>query len=119
MSRFQKNSAFFQQSKNDGNFVVGGGEDDVIAVPAGGAGGAGVVAGGGGTITEKGLIAAFKRAKNSGVFIVQNQNMTKYPVELCDWVNFTIEGDNWWDGSELIRVDVSVNKLESIPEEVL
>ena len=74
--------------------------------------------GGGGTITEKGLIAAFKRAKQSGVFIVQNQNLTTYPKELCDFVNFTVPGENWWDGSELIRIDVGQNKLESIPEEV-
>ncbi|MGB1605967.1 MAG: leucine-rich repeat domain-containing protein, partial [Promethearchaeia archaeon] len=74
--------------------------------------------GGGGTITERGLTAAFKRAKQSGVFIVQNQNLAKYPMELCDFVNFTVEGENWWDGSELVRIDMSLNKLESIPEEV-
>lgn len=31
-----------------------------------------MLAGGGGTISEKGLINAFKRAKQSGIFIVQN-----------------------------------------------
>ena len=117
MSRFQKNAAFFQQSTSDGgSFVVGAGADDPeVAVPAGGAGAA---VSGGGTISEKGLINAFQRAKQSGVFIVQNQNLAKYPLELCDFVNYTVPGESWWDGCELIRVDMSQNKVDAIPEEV-
>lgn len=76
MSRFAKNSAFFQQSKGQSNnFVVGAGDDDCVAVPKGKGPPGGdepMLAGGGGTISEKGLINAFKRAKQSGIFIVQN-----------------------------------------------
>lgn len=57
--------------------MVGVGDDEVeVAVPKGrgppGQGGGAEMAGagGGGTISEKGLINAFKRAKQSGVFIV-------------------------------------------------
>ena len=72
MSRFQKNSAFFKQSSGaSNNFVVGASDEDFIAVPKGGQAGAGqadadgavLAGGGGGTISEKGLINAFKRAK--------------------------------------------------------
>ena len=64
-SRFAQNSAFFNQAKSGGdeeNFVVGGEPPkkkggEAIEISAG----AGV--GTGGTISEKGLINAFKRAK--------------------------------------------------------
>lgn len=77
-----------------------------------------MLAGGGGTISEKGLINAFKRAKQSGIFIVQNQNLTKYPPELCDFINYTAPGDDWWGGNDLVRVDVSQNKITDVPENI-
>lgn len=57
--------------------MVGASDEDFVAAPKG-KGGAGdadgtvLAGGGGGTISEKGLINAFKRAKQSGIFIVQN-----------------------------------------------
>jgi hypothetical protein len=69
--KFQANAAFFNQGKGEEqeNFLVGGeapkrkgGEAIEIA-------GVGEI---GGIISEKGLISAFKRAKQSGTFIVQN-----------------------------------------------
>ena len=58
--KFQANAAFFNQAKDDENFVVGGETPkrkggEAINVSDG------VV--GGGVISEKGLINAFKRAK--------------------------------------------------------
>ena len=70
-NKFAQNAAFFNQAKGGGddNFVLGGeppknkgGEAIEIAAGAG--------VGSGGTISEKGLINAFKRAKQSGSFIV-------------------------------------------------
>jgi hypothetical protein len=45
--------------------------------------------------------------------------MEEFPKELPDFLNFTIEGENWWDGNELIRIDVSGNLIQSVPEEIV
>ena len=71
----------------------------------------------GGKITEKGLISAFKRAKQSGSFIVTNQEMEQFPKELIDFVNYKVDDENWWDGQQLTRIDVSLNLIPSIPAE--
>ena len=76
---------------------------------------AGAGVGSGGVISEKGLINAFKRAKQSGSFIVQNQGLTKFPEELCEFATYQIPDENWWDGQDLTRIDVSLNKIEEIP----
>ena len=64
---------------------------------------------GGGVISEKGLINAFKRAKQSGTFVVQNQGLTKFPTELCEFASFQIPDEDWWGGEELTRIDVAQN----------
>lgn len=72
----------------------------------------------GGKISEKGLLNAYKRAKQSGSFIVTNQEMEQFPKELSDFVNFKPDDDeNWWDGQQLTRIDVSLNLIPSIPAE--
>lgn len=113
-----QNSAFFNQlSKGEGE------EDGVVVSARGKKGGdvvdvmAGFDGSTGGKISEKGLINAFKRAKQSGSFIVTNQEMEQFPKELIDFVNFKIEGENWWDGQQLTRIDVSLNLIQTIPPE--
>jgi len=49
---------------------------------------------------------------------VTNQEMEQFPKELIDFVNFKIEGENWWDGQQLTRIDVSLNLIQSIPPEL-
>lgn len=49
---------------------------------------------------------------------MQNQNLEHYPLELTDFPNYQVPGENWWDGSELVRIDMSQNKIEEIPEDV-
>ena len=63
-----KNTAFFKQAQAGNNFVVG--MEDEVMVPAGKHPTASAGAPAGGTISEKGLINAYKRAKQSGTFIV-------------------------------------------------
>ena len=67
-SKFAANTAFFNQAKQDNNFVAG--VEDEVMVPAGKHDKASAGAPAGGTITEKGLINAYKRAKQTGTFIV-------------------------------------------------
>ena len=44
--------------------------------------------------------------------------MTEFPKDLCDFVNYTIPDEKWWDGHELTRVDLSMNKIEYLPPEI-
>jgi hypothetical protein len=55
----------------------------------------------GGSITQKGLSNAFKRAKKSGVFIVQNGGIKVFPEELCDFMNYkpADSEEGWWEGN--------------------
>lgn len=68
---------------------------------------------------ERSLTNALKRAKKSGTFIFQHTNMAKFPTELCDFVNYTPDGENWWDGNELTRIDLSRNEIVEIPAEIV
>ena len=62
------------------------------------------------------MINAYKRAKNSGAFIVQNAGLKDFPEDLCKFEEYKIEGENWWDGNPLMRVDLSNNQLTSIAD---
>lgn len=73
MSRFNKNSAFFKG--NTGNDILGGEPAEAKTDM-------------GGSISAKGLVNAFKRAKQSGAFIVQNAGISEFPVELCDFAKY-------------------------------
>ena len=98
-----KNSAFFAQKA--------GGMADVF----GGAEAAESTRDNGGSISEKGLAAAFKRAKTSGNFAVQNAGLKEVPADLCTFDAYKVPDENWWDSHELVKVDLSNNELASIP----
>lgn len=106
MSRRQQNSAFFNQKNQGSENLFGGDEPEEVKVSNAGDQG--------GTISAKGLVNAFKRAKETGAFIVNNGGLIDFPEELCDFANFKIEGENWWDGNVLTRVDLSNNLLSQI-----
>jgi hypothetical protein len=81
-SRFaaQKNSAFFQNKEGGmGEIMIKGANPDEVKSFDNG-----------GKISEKGMMNMFKRAKDSGAFIVQNGGLTEFPMELCDFVNFKV-----------------------------
>lgn len=104
------NSAFFQNAGQGGNGVVeimGAGAGDLIE--EGGRDN-------GGSISEKGLMMAFKRAKTSGAFIVQNGGLKEVPDDLCTFDKYKVPDENWWDAHELNKVDLSNNLLETIKE---
>ena len=44
------------------------------------------------------MINALKRAKDSGVFIVQNAGILEFPEELCDFSNYKAPDseEGWW-----------------------
>lgn len=104
MKKFAANSAFFKQQKAEGMTDVLGGGDAAESTRDNG-----------GSISEKGLAAAFKRAKTSGNFAVQNAGLKEVPADLCTFDAYKVPDENWWDSHELVKVDLSNNVLESIP----
>lgn len=67
---------------------------------------------------SKSLIAAYKRAKQSGTFICVSHNLKQFPSELANFADMTIPGENWWDGYDLTKVDVSNNEIAEVPAEL-
>ena len=65
------------------------------------------------------MITQYKRAKQSGAFIMQSHGLKVFPAELCNFIEYCIPGENWWDGSELTKIDVSNNEIPEIPEELV
>jgi len=106
---------------SDGDFVVGA---DRFQPPAQGAPGQAQAAVNGNTQDRvaaggsKSLIACYKRAKTSGAFILQSNGLKTFPAELANFAEFTIPGENWWDGCELTKIDVSNNEIPEIPEDL-
>ena len=105
MKKFAANSAFF--AKKEG--AETGGMTDVLG------GAEETTRDNGGKISEKGMAAAFKRAKTSGTFAVQNAGLKEVPADLCTFAAYKVPDENWWDSHELVKVDLSNNILESIP----
>ena len=67
---------------------------------------------------SKGLIAAYSRAKQSGTFVYQSQGATVFPQDLPNFADMQIPGENWWDGYDLTKVDLSNNLIPEIPDEI-
>ena len=67
---------------------------------------------------SKSLISAYSRAKQSGNFIFQSQGATVFPPDLPNFQDMTIPGENWWDGYDLVKVDLSNNLIDTIPEDI-
>jgi len=67
---------------------------------------------------SKSLIAAYKRAKQSGTFVCQSHNLKVFPSELPNFADMTIPGENWWDGYDLTKIDLTNNEIPSIPEDL-
>ena len=107
--KFQANSAFFAAAKaGDGLVEEAGGAGEAVATHG--------VPTNDGSISEKGMINAYKRAKNSGAFIVQNAGLKEFPEDLCKFEEYKVDGENWWDGQALMRIDLSNNQLSGISE---
>lgn len=106
MKKFAANSAFFAQAKAGSS---AGGMADILG------GAEEATRDNGGKISEKGMAAAFKRAKTSGNFAVQNAGLKEVPADLCTFAAYKVPDENWWDSHELVKVDLSNNALESIP----
>ena len=71
-----------------------------------------------GSISEKGIINVFKRAKQSGAFILVHGGLLALPEGLCDFANYRVTEENWWDGNNLVRIDLSNNVIEEIDPKI-
>ncbi|CDW80826.1 leucine-rich repeat-containing protein 40-like [Stylonychia lemnae] len=67
----------------------------------------------GGTFLE----GALKRAKQSGTLIIADRQLKAFPGEILNFQELQI-GDNWWEGFDLQKIDLSNNEITSIPEEI-
>jgi Leucine-rich repeat (LRR) protein len=44
--------------------------------------------------------------------------MKEFPADLCKFEEYKVPDENWWDGHELSRIDVSNNQIETIPRDI-
>ena len=57
-------------------------------------------------ITGKSLEAALKRAKQNGTLSLQARGLKVFPMEIVNFQDLNL-GENWWDGFDLNKVDLS------------
>lgn len=57
------------------------------------------------------------KAKQTGVLIVQNRQLKLFPQEILRFQDLQVI-ENWWDGCELTKVDLSNNEIGDIPESI-
>ena len=61
--------------------------------------------------------SALKRAKTSGTLNLQGRELETFPEDICKFSDLKLI-ENWWESYELIKLDMSNNKLTSIPKEL-
>jgi Leucine-rich repeat (LRR) protein len=62
----------------------------------------------------KTLDIAVREAKQSGAINLSSRNLEEFPQEIAQFSDLRIEG-NWWEALDLQRVDLSHNRIQSIP----
>lgn len=69
-----------------------------------------------GNVSREGktLDTALREAKQSGAINLSNRNLEDFPQELVQFSELRMEG-NWWEALDLQRVDLSHNRIQSIP----
>ena len=72
-----------------------------------------------GAVSREGktLNTALLEAKQSGAINLSNRNLEEFPHELAHFSDLKLEG-NWWEALDLQRVDLSHNRIQSIPSEL-
>jgi hypothetical protein len=44
--------------------------------------------------------------------------LKEFPVDLAKFEEYKIDGENWWDGQALMRIDLSNNQLPAIDDNI-
>ena len=48
---------------------------------------------------------------------MQGKGLAAFPMDLCKIHELQL-CENWWDANPLVKVDLSNNEIDSIPEEI-
>ena len=73
--------------------------------------------GSGAPASTKAIEAALKRAQQTGTLNMQGKGLPTFPMDLCKIHELQLI-ENWWEANPLIKVDLSNNEIESIPDEI-
>lgn len=71
----------------------------------------------GGATGGANIESALKRAKATGTLNLQGRELETFPEDICKFSDLRIL-DNWWESYELTKLDMSNNKLKSLPKEL-
>ena len=74
-------------------------------------------AGSGAPASAKAIESALKRAQQTGTLSLQGKGLTTFPMDLCKFQELQLI-ENWWEANPLVKVDLSNNEIDSIPEEL-
>ena len=92
----QFNPAFFNQKPDHDTIVVG-------APPKQGG-------------VTKFMEMALKKAKECGTLNLQGKGLKVFPAEIVHFNDLSGVVDNWWQGFDLTKIDLSNNEIPEIPD---
>ena len=58
------------------------------------------------------LLKKLSRAKETGAVELTGMEICDIPDEILNFENLTIEGQNWWQASPLLKINLSHNKIK-------
>ena len=70
-------------------------------------------------IEKKSLLAAIKRALQTGGFQLIGQELTAFPIEVCRIDTLVFDDQNWWDCNPITKMDLSNNSTSELPAEIV
>ena len=70
-------------------------------------------------IEKKSLLAAIKRALQTGGFQLIGQELTAFPIEVCRIDTLVFDDQNWWDCNPITKMDLSNNSISELPAEIV
>ena len=70
-----------------------------------------------GAVTGKAMEAALKRAKETGNLNLQGRQLKVFPKEIITFSELQVT-EKFWESWDLVKIDLSNNQIESIPEEI-
>ena len=53
----------------------------------------------------------------TGTLSLNGRSLKAFPAEILNLQNLNLI-DNWWDGNELTKIDLSNNQIETIPDDI-
>ena len=67
-------------------------------------------------VVNKTLSNAIKKSWQTGAFVLNNQSLKEFPLELCSLDEINLDGEVWWNKCPLIKIDLTANLIPTIPQ---